>query len=426
MRKVPGLFLMVAVLTLPAFAQLLKKGSPPPPSTISGLEGPELVANAAVPTLRLTVAHAHTFTGCAGYLYVTAETIRYEVVAPATDKGHSFEQRRSDLRVVGHWTIWGQPTNFAELKFVGGAGTYHFGHVRKSYIERAGTARLTAGELLSYTDIVNAINGFEEVMVQLEARAERLKPKAPAAPPVISMLEPAGAEAGRFLDTPGPKLHVRGIASHASGVAGVTVNGQMAYLKPLAPQTVEFDLRELALNPGANPVVIAVTATDSASAQMIFTASRGEIRVLDPAANSETSEPAVKVRGLVLGMRDVDRVEVAGVAAALRPAGSDVEFEAAAVPLKEGPNTLRGSVLTRAGLREEFSVDVKRLPKAGPPPLTRAEVMEALGKGVPPARLSALVGQFGVDFQLTDEAEQALRAAGADANLLLAIAKGKR
>lgn len=426
MTRLVGLLSFVLITAVALWpAQLVKRGAPAQPSTTLGFDGPELVADAPTPTIRLNVAHMHTFTGCGGYLYVTADTIRYEVVGPSQDKGHSFELRRSELRVAGQWTIWGQQTGFAELKFHG-AGTYHFGHVRKSWIEHAGTARLSARDLLSYMDIVNAINGFDDVLATLEARAERLKPKAAAPPSVISMLEPAGAEAGRFLEVRGATLHLRGVASHASGIASVTVNGQLAYLKPLAPQTVEFDLRELPLNAGATPVVIAVAATDNSQAQMIFTANRAEVRLLEPAANSQTTDPTVRVRGLVLGMREVDRVEIAGLAAALRPAGSDVEFEAAAVPVKEGVNTLRGFVVSRSGAREEFAVEVKRVPKPGPAPLTRAEILEALNKGVPAPRLSSLVGQFGVDFALTDEAEQTLRAAGADANLLLAIAKNKR
>ena len=57
--------------------------------------------------LRFAVAH-QTFGGwCYGYLYVTANQVRYEVVQPQSDHGHSFTADRSDV-VAGHRTLFGQ------------------------------------------------------------------------------------------------------------------------------------------------------------------------------------------------------------------------------------------------------------------------------------------------------------------------------
>lgn len=66
------------------------------------------------------------------------------------------------------------------------------------------------------------------------------------------------------------------------------------------------------------------------------------------------------------------------------------------------------------------------LEKAGPKPLTLADVEQALTGGLGKARVIALVEEFGVDFTLSDEAEKQLRAAGADSDLLLIIAKAKK
>jgi hypothetical protein len=56
---------------------------------------------------RFAVAH-QTFGGwCYGYLYVTANQVRYEVVQPQSDHGHSFTADRSDV-VAGHRTLFGQ------------------------------------------------------------------------------------------------------------------------------------------------------------------------------------------------------------------------------------------------------------------------------------------------------------------------------
>lgn len=67
-----------------------------------------------------------------------------------------------------------------------------------------------------------------------------------------------------------------------------------------------------------------------------------------------------------------------------------------------------------------------KLEPAGPKPLSVEEVEEALNNGISPKRMTALVKQFGVDFALTAEAERRLRAPGADADLLLAIATNKK
>ena len=67
-----------------------------------------------------------------------------------------------------------------------------------------------------------------------------------------------------------------------------------------------------------------------------------------------------------------------------------------------------------------------KLQSAGPKPLGLAEIEDALKNGLPSARVTQLVKQFGVDFAVTDEVEQRLRAAGADGDLLLAIIKARK
>lgn len=74
---------------------------------------------------------------------------------------------------------------------------------------------------------------------------------------------------------------------------------------------------------------------------------------------------------------------------------------------------------------QQIGVDV-RLQERGPEPLQVNEIEEMLRGGVPLKRASALVQKYGVSFALNDEAEQRIRAAGGDAELLVAIAKSKR
>ncbi|MGH9557367.1 MAG: hypothetical protein ACRD2Y_16265, partial [Terriglobales bacterium] len=82
--------------------------------------------------------------------------------------------------------------------------------------------------------LLDAATKFERLLAdsraRAEAREERLKPPPPAAPPTLSLLEPSGAEGGRMVEAAASTVRVRGVASHASGIASVSVNGQVAYL----------------------------------------------------------------------------------------------------------------------------------------------------------------------------------------------------
>ena len=65
-------------------------------------------------------------------------------------------------------------------------------------------------------------------------------------------------------------------------------------------------------------------------------------------------------------------------------------------------------------------------PHMEPGPLGLNEVVDALKKNVPPARIKGFVTELGVDFPLNDDTEKKLRDAGADSDLLVVIAKNKK
>lgn len=408
-----------------SYAQFMsKRGRAAAPASDDAVE---LVSSGDNPVFRYPVAHQHAASGCGGYLYFSRDTIRYEVVQPEKDKGHSFQQRRADLTVAGQWRFWGQAMDEAEYKFRDGS-VYHFFRVRKAFVDSSTSGRLNWSDVLPHQELVDAALDFDGILDKIQAREARLHPPAPpAAPPVISMLDPVGAEAGKALDVAASRISLRGVASHASGIAAVNVNNSPAHLKMLAPTTVEFTVPDFAVGAGASAVVVVANATDKAQAQIIFTLNRPDVRLLEPAPNFETEKESIAVRGVAAGFRTVERVEIAGKPATVHtnPAG-EVEFEADGVPLTVGANTIQGFVIPRDGSRLPFKIEVQRKPPPGPPPLALAEVVEALQKGVPAARVASLVGQFGVSFALSDDAEKQLRGAGADANLLLAIAKAKR
>lgn len=415
--------LVILLLAATASAQLFKR---PQPAIPSDEDAPQLVKAGDDPVIRYPVAHAHMGGGCAGYLNFSRSKIWYEVLRPESDKGHSFEYNRSDLTNANQWTIWGQPNESAELKFSNGT-TYHFFRMRKRWIDSSST-KFSWSEVLPYQELVEAATRFDDVMDRVRAREARLHPVAPVStPPVISMLDPVGAEAGKAIDVAAARISLRGVASQPSGITAVTVNNSPAHLKVLAPTTVEFTLPDFAVNPGASAVVVVASGADKSQSQMIFTVNHPDVRLLDPAPNFETDKDTVHVRGIAAGFRAIDRVEIGGKPASFRTnTAGEVEFEADAVPLSVGANTIQGFVVPRDGARQAFQIAVQRKAPPGPPPLALSEVVEALQKGVPAPRVATLVSQFGVSFPLTDDAEKQLRTAGADTNLLLVIAKSKK
>ncbi len=88
-----------------------------------------------------------------------------------------------------------------------------------------------------------------------------------------------------------------------------------------------------------------------------------------------------------------------------------------------GHKEWKQSVSLAAG--ENRALEVK-FTATGPKPLTLAEVEKLLRDGVPKTRVAALVREYGVDFDFSDEVEAKLRAATADDSVLLAVSTSRR
>jgi hypothetical protein len=341
---VASLGLVAVLLVSTASAQLIAKRG-------SKLESaPELLSSGDQPVLRFPVAHAHGMGSCRGYLYFSRDTIRYELAPSEGSKEHAFEYPVSRIASAQMKTQRGTNFTRAEYKFSSGT-TYNFFNL-------SGQGRFSEKEMPSAQPLVDAVTNFDELLAVFQAREARPRPPAP---PSISVLEPSGADGGKAVAT-GRNLRVRGLASHASGIASVLVNGQPAFLKPMTAQTTEFEARDLPFSAGANSVVVVASATDRTTAQRMFQVAKAEIRLLGPLAGYESPEPTVNVRGRVSGFGEITSVDLAGVRARLKPqADGTTEFEAEKVPLPAvGVNALDGVVATSAGIREPFTFEVRR------------------------------------------------------------------
>ncbi|MGH9602767.1 MAG: PEGA domain-containing protein [Terriglobales bacterium] len=101
------------------------------------------------------------------------------------------------------------------------------------------------------------------------------------------------------------------------------------------------------------------------------------------------------------------------------PGGRSYRLRVTAEGYKEWSQT----VAAAAG--QTHAVEARLIP-AGPPPFSVQDIVALLQGEVAPARVAALVAERGVDFALTDSLERQIRAAGGDAELLVAIAKAKK
>lgn len=167
----------------------------------------------------------------------------------------------------------------------------------------------------------------------------------------------------------------------------------------------EFDRITAPLRPGATPAAARTEAPKPASPPaappvlaLSLQPANVQVYVDDVFKGMTSAEGRLVVEGLAPGTHRV-RMNLIGYAEAERT-----------VELKAG----------------ETATIEARLEPAGPKPLALAEIEEALANGLPPKGIAKLVNQYGVDFALTKEVEQRLRSKGADSDLLLAIATGKK
>jgi len=157
-----------------------------------------------------------------------------------------------------------------------------------------------------------------------------------------------------------------------------------------------------------------LTMFDSGQSQMMFTVRKPTITFTP--TTLRTPDATAVVKGTLTGYGEVERVELDGRAATLTSnRDNSVLFEIPGIPVQLGKNTLLGAIVGADGAQHAFSVVVERRPR-----LTLDFVRRAIHT-LSRARLLELLDDYGIDFQLNEETERQLRAAGADTSLLEAI-----
>jgi len=183
--------------------------------------------------------------------------------------------------------------------------------------------------------------------------------------------------------------------------------------RPFTANIVEFQSPTMPLTAATTSVNL-LTIFDSGQSQITFTVRRPTV---DFASTSlSTADPTVTVKGTLTGYGKVENIELGGNAGTVSTEADDAfQFVIPNVAVNPGKNMLEGSITSIDGVVHPFSVVVERRPRLSFDFVRRA--IHTLSR----ARLTELLDEYGVDFQLDEETTQALRAAGADQNLLDAI-----
>ena len=116
--------------------------------------------------IKFPVAHHHpTMTGtCWGYLYVSRDSVRYEVVAPRSSAGHAFTRSRADVvRASAAGFTERRGSNDYIVQFRGGEEN-HFAHVDVEQVERRQTSAFLYSHVRPIQPMELAFSDFDRAV----------------------------------------------------------------------------------------------------------------------------------------------------------------------------------------------------------------------------------------------------------------------
>jgi hypothetical protein len=176
-RKFPWNSVALAFCKMGLFAALAACAAAQQAQGPAGSDG-----RVAVPTqdppgkeMRFAVAHQHAFSWCYGYLHVSVDKVRFEVVQPQANNNHSFDVPRSEI-IAQQWIMFGQPQDAIELRVRG--ATYHMRWLSNESEVKMGPAKRMSPPISNPAySVVSAIQNPTAAMAQGKAQNESVDGK---------------------------------------------------------------------------------------------------------------------------------------------------------------------------------------------------------------------------------------------------------
>jgi len=282
-----GRLALGAALILAASTPVLWSSSPRPPAENEPAAWETyLVPDAPELTFRFMVAHDHGLGSwsrfCVGFLTLTREEIRYEVLRPRQNLDHAFRLPRQAILEAGQ-SRGLRPASVAEFKFAKGK-VYHFYHVKQRTLDKNPHTILIMRDVLPWPPVAQLALRFDEVVALVRppvapaAQPRQLQPPATAekaaesAGPKVRVMEPEVEDPSVPVEVTEPVLTLRGAAADPKGVLSVVVNDRQAELRSVGDvRSMEFSLKDLRLQEGLNRLTVVATNVDHQSTQLIAT-----------------------------------------------------------------------------------------------------------------------------------------------------------
>jgi hypothetical protein len=276
------LFLVVGMTSAATAGQLARKRSKTREDfNIDTYTRPQLLNADSDPTLRYPILSipGSVFSITYGWLDVTRNLVRYQVVQPLSKSDHSFEVPRNeinDLRFNYNYVMFRSPKKRQMIFYLPQS---QWGSVHTAPGSASAASRGTDGTVSIY----QALRSFDHVLALVKPPAPppvavqpvvspppEPKPAAPPAPPAIVLATPSGAGANQVVETDESPLVIRGVAMDSTGIPVVTINGSPANMRPQNAQAADFWSDPLPLQPGGNRIEITATNSAHAEAKLVF------------------------------------------------------------------------------------------------------------------------------------------------------------
>jgi hypothetical protein len=244
---------------------------------------PQLLSADSDPTLRYPILSfpGSVFSITYGWLDITRNSVRYQVVQPLKKSDHSFEvplNEVRDLKFKYNYVMFRSPRERQTIFYYPQS---QWGSVHTAPGAGSAAGRGTVGTLSIY----QALRNFDQVLALVKPPAPapppvapqpvlspppEPKPAAPPAPPAIVLATPSGAGANQVVETDESPLIIRGVAMDNTGIPVVSINGAPANMRPQNAQAADFWSDPLTLQPGGNRMEITATNSAHAQAKLVF------------------------------------------------------------------------------------------------------------------------------------------------------------